>query len=83
MRCCCFAWAISTSCFSTTPRRPPACSNLALTSRDKGENPIPMAGFPHHQLENYLGKLVAAGLRVAICDRSKTRSKPRDWCAAK
>ncbi|MDE0736226.1 MAG: hypothetical protein OSB47_10410, partial [Pirellulaceae bacterium] len=24
---------------------------LALTSRDKGENPIPMAGFPHHQLD--------------------------------
>ena len=23
---------------------------LALTSRDKGENPIPMAGFPFHQL---------------------------------
>ncbi len=43
--------------------------NLTLTSRDKGENPIPMAGFPHHQLENYLGKLVAAGFRVAICDQ--------------
>jgi DNA mismatch repair protein MutS len=43
--------------------------NLALTSRDKGENPIPMAGFPHHQLEGYLKKLVSAGLRVAICDQ--------------
>jgi DNA mismatch repair protein MutS len=43
--------------------------NLALTSRDKGENPVPMAGFPHHQLENYLGKLIAAGLRAAICDQ--------------
>ncbi len=42
---------------------------LALTSRDKGENPIPMAGFPYHQLENYLGKLIAGGLRVAICDQ--------------
>ncbi len=42
---------------------------LALTSRDKGENPVPMAGFPYHQLESYLGKLVAAGLRVAICDQ--------------
>jgi len=44
---------------------------LALTSRDKGENPIPMAGFPHHQLESYLGKLIAAGLRVAICDQTE------------
>src|SRR6185312_9303875 len=43
--------------------------NLALTSRDKGANPTPMAGFPYHQLEAYLGKLIAAGLRVAICDQ--------------
>src|SRR6185436_3407206 len=42
---------------------------LALTSRDKGENPVPMAGFPYHQLQSYLGKLVAAGMRVAICDQ--------------
>ena len=42
---------------------------LALTSRDKGENPTPMAGFPYHQLESYLGKLIAAGLRVAVCDQ--------------
>ncbi len=43
--------------------------NLALTSRDKGENATPMAGFPHHQLESYLGKLIAAGLRAAVCDQ--------------
>ena len=42
---------------------------LTLTSRDKGDNPIPMAGFPHHQLESYLGKLVSLGLRVAICEQ--------------
>jgi DNA mismatch repair protein MutS len=42
---------------------------LALTSRDKGDNPVPMAGFPYHQLESYLGKLIAAGQRVAICDQ--------------
>ncbi len=42
---------------------------LALTSRDKGLNPIPMAGFPHHALDNYLGKLIQAGHRVAICDQ--------------
>ncbi|HUT93179.1 MAG TPA: DNA mismatch repair protein MutS [Thermoguttaceae bacterium] len=43
--------------------------NLALTSREKGENAIPMAGFPHHQLDSYLGKLIAAGFRVAVCDQ--------------
>ncbi len=42
---------------------------LTLTSREKGENAIPMAGFPHHQLENYLGRLVSAGLRAAVCDQ--------------
>ncbi len=42
---------------------------LALTSRDKGENGVPMAGFPHHQLESYLGKLIAAGYRAAVCDQ--------------
>lgn len=43
---------------------------LTLTSRDKkGENPTPMAGFPHHQLESYLAKLIASGLRVSICDQ--------------
>lgn len=43
---------------------------LTLTSRDKGsDNPIPMAGFPHHALENYLQKLIQAGCRVAICDQ--------------
>jgi DNA mismatch repair protein MutS len=42
---------------------------LALTSRDKGENGVPMAGFPHHQLESYLGKLIAAGFRAAVCDQ--------------
>ncbi len=42
---------------------------LTLTSRDKGENPIPMAGFPYHQLEGYLAKLVRQGFRVAVCEQ--------------
>ncbi|MDZ4781767.1 MAG: DNA mismatch repair protein MutS [Planctomycetia bacterium] len=42
---------------------------LTLTSREKGENAIPMAGFPYHQLEGYLAKLIAAGIRVAVCDQ--------------
>jgi len=42
---------------------------LALTSRDKGDNPIPLAGFPHHQLDNYLGRLIAAGYRAAVCEQ--------------
>ena len=39
---------------------------LTLTTRDQE---IKMAGFPHHQLEAYLHKLLKAGLRVAVCDQ--------------
>jgi DNA mismatch repair protein MutS len=39
---------------------------LTLTSRDKT---VPMAGFPHHALENHLHRLLHAGHRVAICDQ--------------
>lgn len=48
---------------------------LTLTSRDKGENPVPMAGFPYHQLESYLGKLVRAGLRAAVCEQVEDPKK--------
>jgi hypothetical protein len=40
---------------------------LTLTTRDKSaENPIPMTGFPYHQLDGYLKKLKSAGIRVAV-----------------
>ncbi len=43
---------------------------VALTARNKGkENEAPMCGVPHHAVEVYLGKLIRAGLRVAICDQ--------------
>ena len=42
---------------------------LTLTSRDKGENAIAMAGFPHHQLDSYMGKLIKQGFRVAVCEQ--------------
>jgi DNA mismatch repair protein MutS len=51
--------------------------NLALTSREKGENATPMAGFPHHQLESYLGKLIAAGFRAAVCEQVEDPKKAK------
>jgi DNA mismatch repair protein MutS len=43
---------------------------LTLTSRDKNsENPMPMAGFPHPALEQYLVKIIAAGRRAAVCEQ--------------
>lgn len=42
---------------------------LTLTSREKGPDAIPMAGFPYHALDGYLRKLLQAGIRVAICEQ--------------
>ena len=28
-----------------------------------------MAGFPHHQLDSYLAKIISAGLRAAVCEQ--------------
>ncbi len=43
---------------------------LTLTSRDKdSENPTAMAGFPYHQLDSYLSKLIQAGYRAAVCEQ--------------
>ncbi|MHB8481236.1 MAG: DNA mismatch repair protein MutS [Nitrospiria bacterium] len=44
--------------------------NIALTSRDKSrENPVPLCGIPFHALNNYLPKLIKAGLQVALCEQ--------------
>ena len=43
---------------------------VQLTARNKGsENEAPMCGVPHHAIEGYIAKLIAAGYRVAICDQ--------------
>jgi DNA mismatch repair protein MutS len=44
--------------------------DIALTSRNKGaEDEIPMAGVPHHAAHGYIGKLLQAGHRVALCEQ--------------
>ena len=44
--------------------------DIVLTSRNvaKGVR-IPMAGIPHHALENYLARLIDKGHHVAICEQ--------------
>lgn len=43
---------------------------IVLTRRGSGsESETPLAGFPYHQIENYLPKLVRAGYRVAVCEQ--------------
>lgn len=43
---------------------------IVLTRRSNGDKgDTPMAGFPHHAIENYLQKLIRSGYKVAICDQ--------------
>ena len=45
--------------------------DLAVTSRDrdKGDGAMPMAGFPHTAAPGYIARLIAAGMKVAVCDQ--------------
>ena len=43
---------------------------IVLTKRSNcASDPIELAGFPYHALDNYLPKLVRAGLKVAVCEQ--------------
>lgn len=43
---------------------------ITLTKRNNGAaGDMPLAGFPHHQLDAYLPKLVKAGYRTAVCEQ--------------
>ena len=45
---------------------------LALTSRDKNaDEPIPMAGFPWHQLEENLRLMLRAGYKVTVAEQEE------------
>ena len=44
--------------------------NIALTSRSRsGEDRIPMAGFPIHAAQGYIGSLLEQGFKVVVCDQ--------------
>jgi DNA mismatch repair protein MutS len=47
-----------------------AAIGITLTKRGQhGGAPIPMAGVPWHQAENYLAKLIRSGFKVAVCEQ--------------
>ena len=51
---------------------------IALTKRGQhGGDPIPMAGVPWHQAENYLAKLIRAGFKVAVCEQMEDPAEAR------
>lgn len=43
--------------------------NITLTSRDRNTDPTPLAGFPHHALNQYLPKIINAGYCAVIVDQ--------------
>ena len=43
---------------------------LVQTRRSNGDKgTVPMAGFPHYAIEQYLTKLIRSGYKVAVCDQ--------------
>ncbi|MGQ0628130.1 MAG: DNA mismatch repair protein MutS [Phycisphaerales bacterium] len=60
--------------FDSDAERASKLLGLTLTERSAG---IPMAGVPFHQLETYLKRLVALGVRVAVADQLQTPEEAR------
>ena len=51
--------------------------DIVLTSREMGcGNRVKMAGIPHHALNSYIPKLLAAGYRVAVVEQVGQPSRP-------
>jgi DNA mismatch repair protein MutS len=50
---------------------------IMLTSRQKGEGAIPMAGIPHHSAGGYIARLIRAGQKVAVCEQMEAPVKGR------
>ena len=50
--------------------------DITLTSREMGRGErLPMAGIPAHAADNYIGRLIAAGLHVAIAEQIGTLAR--------
>ena len=58
--------------FMKMQKSQPPVLGLALTSRDKNaENPIPMAGFPWHALEDNLRIMLKSGFKVTVAEQEQ------------
>ncbi|MDP3562018.1 MAG: DNA mismatch repair protein MutS [Legionellaceae bacterium] len=56
--------------FFDDAKRAAGLLDLTLTHRGQSNgSPIPMAGVPHHAIENYLARLLKKGESVAICEQ--------------
>jgi len=50
---------------------------ITLTARGKGEKRAPLAGIPYHALENYLGRFIKKGYKVAIIEQLENPKKAK------
>jgi DNA mismatch repair protein MutS len=51
---------------------------ITLTSRELGKGQrFPLAGVPYHAYESYVGRLLRAGFRVALCDQVEDSATAR------
>ncbi|RLQ91637.1 DNA mismatch repair protein MutS [Falsibacillus albus] len=44
---------------------------ITLTSRDGGEERIPMCGVPYHSAPTYIERLIEKGYKIAICEQTE------------
>ena len=57
---------------------------ITLTSRNKEKGiAVPMCGVPHHAAENYIGKLIRKGFKVAICEQMEDAKLARKQIGSK
>ena len=69
MRCCCSAWATSTSCSARTPSAARALLGLTLTSRDKGAERCRWPASRTMRSSRTWPSSSQAGQRVAVCEQ--------------
>tara|TARA_Y100000310_G_C20697905_1_gene827074 strand:+ start:2854 stop:5334 length:2481 start_codon:yes stop_codon:yes gene_type:complete len=50
---------------------------ITLTARGKGEKRAPLAGVPHHALDQYLAKFVKRGYKVALVEQLEDPKKAK------
>src|SRR5262245_22822532 len=54
--------------------------HITLTSREMGKGlRVPMAGVPHHAVEGYIARLIAAGHKVAVCEQVDESGGLTQW----
>lgn len=57
--------------------------DLTLTGKDCGEaQRAPMCGIPYHSADSYIGRLIALGHKVVICEQTEDPATAKGRCAA-